>query len=54
MLGIDERYVTDLKKQITTYFTTGKFLGKDVFNEMYSEFVDKTTVAWINDGTLPN
>lgn len=52
LLNIEDYYLDSIKKDVANYFITGKFRGRDVFSETYSEFMQKVEDMWVNEGIL--
>ena len=50
LLKIEDYQINVTKKNISSYFLTGRFHGQDVFDESFSEFTKRSEEAWINEG----
>ena len=44
--------IDSIRSDLNNYFETGKFRGKDVFQESYAEYMDRQAMAWVEKGTL--
>jgi hypothetical protein len=53
LLNIKDRQIDILKNEVTQYFKTGKFSGKDVFYETFDEYLENMNTDWVYEGLLP-
>jgi len=44
-------HINSMRSELQSYFKSGKFRGKYVFNESYAAFVERQEIAWIEKGT---